>query len=145
MINSFWRFNRHRNSVVQSQKAVTAYFSSEKFRRFHFSQENCTALQNQKEVHVSSYFLSNKKLPLAILYGGSVYIGFWGEGYHRRCRVFDKSMDITSGPILIVRVLPGQQVMVHCRNSMKVRGRVVERSLLYSDSTLRDCPQASLL
>ena len=27
---------------------------------------------------------------------------------------------IASGPILIVRVLSGQQVMVHCRNSVKI-------------------------
>ena len=49
-------------------------------------------------------------------------IRLWDEGYHWRCRVFDKSMDVTiaSGPILIVRVLPGQQVMVHCRNSVKI-------------------------
>ena len=36
--------------------------------------------------------------------------------------MFDKSIDATiaSGPILIVRVLPGQQVMVHCSNSVKI-------------------------
>ena len=50
------------------------------------------------------------------------FIGLWGEGYHRRCRVFDKSMDgtIASDPILIVRILPGQQVMVHSINSVKI-------------------------
>ena len=40
----------------------------------------------------------------------------------RPCRVFDKSMNanIASGPILIVRVLPGRQVIVLCRNSVKI-------------------------
>ena len=46
----------------------------------------------------------------------------WSEGYHWRCRMFDKSMNATnaSGPDLDRGVLPGQQAMVHCRNSVKV-------------------------
>ena len=46
----------------------------------------------------------------------------WGEGYHCRCPMFDKSMDATnaSGHDLDRGVLPGQQAVVRCRNSVKV-------------------------
>ena len=46
----------------------------------------------------------------------------WGEGYHWRCRMFDKSINATnaSGPDLDCSVLPIQQAVVRCRNSVKV-------------------------
>ena len=49
-----------------------------------------------------------------------VSVGLWGEGYHWRCRVFDKSTDATIASILIIRILPGQQVMVRSINSDKI-------------------------
>ena len=39
---------------------------------------------------------------------------------------------IASGPILIVRVLPGQQVMVHCRNSKYIIPLIRSLFVLYS-------------
>ena len=46
----------------------------------------------------------------------------WGEIYNWHCRVCDESTDATiaSGPILFVRILLGQQVMVRSINSIKI-------------------------
>ena len=107
----FWKQLTHRILTVRAFPANTAH-SSNVGRSVNVADVGLTLKQLWANFSLEWYLVISSVADINIV--KVYYIGYcrpivvWGEGYHWRCQMFDKSMDVTnaSGPIFIVVSCP---------------------------------------